>query len=91
MMNEPNYGFKLECPKCGFKETDEEHFINTIEPCEDCGSHSAIACPECDERWEHVWGDYTCSVCGLIIPDEECQKHPDAEVISWRFELDRGS
>ena len=24
--------------------------------CEDCGDHSALVCPKCDERFDHVWG-----------------------------------
>lgn len=25
-------------------------------PCEDCGSHAAMQCPRCDERFDHVHG-----------------------------------
>ena len=44
---------KRQCPECknlvmfeGFHETG----------CEDCGSHSAVKCPECGEYFDHVWG-----------------------------------
>ena len=81
----------LKCPKCGFIENDEERFRNTEVGCEDCGSHSAIQCPNCDEYFDHVWEGEVCLECGLILRSyEKCPEHPDAETTDWRFDLDRG-
>ena len=63
----------LKCPKCGFKETTEEKFIDTEVGCEDCGSHSAIECPKCDKRYDHVYHGKVCGECGLLLDSyEEC-------------------
>ncbi len=46
---------KEYCPKCDALvefdyDSDEETY------CEDCGSHGAVHCSECDEVFDHVWG-----------------------------------
>lgn len=82
---------KIKCPKCGFVETDEEKFIDTTVPCEDCGEHSGIQCPRCDELYDHVWKGDVCTECGLIIDVfGECPHHPNAKRVSWLFGLHRG-
>lgn len=46
---------KEYCPECdGLVEFDYDSGLEV--GCEDCGSHSATECPECEERFDHVWG-----------------------------------
>ena len=48
----------VQCPEC-------EHICkakkwrNTTVPCEDCGEHSAVICPNCDEVFDTVFVDPT--------------------------------
>jgi uncharacterized protein (DUF983 family) len=51
--NKPIYeGCEIECPEC--KEYSlHTDWIETEVGCEDCGSHSAIQCPKCDEPFDH--------------------------------------
>ena len=81
----------LRC-KCGFVETDEEPFIDTEVVCEDCGSHSAIRCPECDELYDQVYSGAYCLECGLVMDDyDDCPDHPDTNTGQWCFDpLNRG-
>lgn len=48
------------CRKCG-ATTVMNTWRNTEVGCEDCGSHPAIACPECDEIYDMIhnnWEDF---------------------------------
>ena len=46
---------ELKCPEC--KEVSFAKDWRAGETgCEDCGSHSAVFCPKCDEPFDHVWG-----------------------------------
>ena len=45
---------KYKCVKCGFIGTDDE-YIETEVYCEDCGSHGAYECPQCEEVYDVVW------------------------------------
>ena len=86
----------LECPTCGFKETEEEKFRDGTTYCDVCGEHSAIFCPQCDDWWDHVDEDRVCGVCGLILgaviigKDSDCHRHPGGGVVSWKWYLGRG-
>lgn len=80
----------LRC-ECGFIETDEERFIDTETHCEDCGSHSAIKCPNCDEVYDHVYSGECCSECGLVLNYGRCEEHPNAGTMDWwNSPLNRG-
>jgi hypothetical protein len=46
---------RIACPEC--------HAVNVLQTwqetdvgCEDCGSHAALECPDCGERFDHVYG-----------------------------------
>ncbi len=85
--------FRLECPKCGLKETDDKNFIDTEVYCEDCGSHPAIRCPKCGDTHSRVWEDLVCAECGLILAYSKslkCSRHPKARAIGWWSTLHRG-
>ena len=47
-------GCEIQCPEC--KEwASHNNWTETEVYCEDCGEHSAIRCPNCDEVFDHVW------------------------------------
>ncbi len=46
---------RWRCPEC-LEWSDPDTWDDTESGCEDCGSHSAIDCPRCGERFDHVWG-----------------------------------
>jgi len=67
---------KIKCPECGFQEIDDKTFINTEVGCSDCGSHSAIQCPKCEEKFDLVYHNI-CLECGLIyLASGGCPEHP---------------
>jgi hypothetical protein len=82
--------FRLKCPQCGFKETEEEQFIDTTVGCEDCGEHTAVECLKCGAVFDHVYYGYACVECGLINGYGNCKEHPDARSVAWWHELGRG-
>ena len=43
------------CPECGVSSPVEDWEECEVY-CEDCGSHEARSCPNCDERFDAVWG-----------------------------------
>lgn len=43
------------CPECN-KKSLIELWVEAFYYCEDCGDHDARECPECGERFDHVWG-----------------------------------
>jgi len=45
---------KYKCIECGFIGTNEE-YIETESYCEDCGSHLAYRCPQCEEIYDSIW------------------------------------
>ena len=45
----------VECPGCHEPSALRE-WVDTEVYCEDCGSHSAMGCPKCDEEFDHVNG-----------------------------------
>lgn len=45
----------IECPRCG-EATPLMEWHECDVPCDECGSHSAMVCPECEEAFDHVWG-----------------------------------
>ncbi len=47
---------EIHCPECGHVTMISEWQETTI-GCEDCGDHSAIECPNCEERFDNVWHD----------------------------------
>ncbi len=48
-------GDEIECPAC--KEwTSHRDWIESEVGCEDCGAHTAMECPHCHERHDHVFG-----------------------------------
>jgi DNA-directed RNA polymerase subunit RPC12/RpoP len=48
-----DFSKKVFCPECEEEVIMEEgHEVG----CEDCGSHSAVRCPNCGEFFDHVWG-----------------------------------
>jgi len=53
-LSEADEGCELLCPRCNnwSVHTDWE---DTEVPCEECGSHMAIRCPNCDEDFDHIW------------------------------------
>lgn len=51
---DPFEGCEIQCPEC--KEwSNHNDWIESSVYCELCGDHSAIQCPKCDERFDHVW------------------------------------
>lgn len=71
------YPIKLRCPKCGFRETDKERFVDTEVSCEDCGSHSAIRCPKCNKDFDSIYEDGFCEECYTV----QCKVHKNT--LSW--------
>jgi len=50
----PFEGCEIQCPEC--KEwASHKDWLETKVYCEDCGSHSAIRCPNCNEEFDQVW------------------------------------
>lgn len=49
-------GCQILCPEC---ENYSMHtgWTSTEVYCEDCGTHEAIECPNCNERFDHVYAD----------------------------------
>jgi ribosomal protein S27E len=45
----------LLCPECDTISPTAD-WPDTEVGCELCGEHQAIKCPNCGERFEHVWG-----------------------------------
>ena len=43
----------IECPECK-KLAPPRDWKEGEVGCEDCGTHSAIICPNCDEYFDHV-------------------------------------
>ena len=50
----PFEGCEIKCPECG-EWSKHSHWIESEIDCEDCGTHSAMECPVCHERFDHVW------------------------------------
>lgn len=46
---------KIKCPEC-FTTTDARLWEECQLPCEDCGDHDGLRCPNCDEGYDSVWG-----------------------------------
>jgi len=48
----------VECSECAwiFKNLDTDSIEETEVPCEDCGDHSAVRCPHCNEKVDMVYG-----------------------------------
>lgn len=47
----------IKCPECG-EVTNEKEWTESEVGCEDCGSHSAMQCPECGHRIDMVFSDW---------------------------------
>ena len=47
-------GCQIQCPECK-KWAHHSRWVETNVYCEDCGEHSAIECPNCHIRFDHVW------------------------------------
>lgn len=47
----------LKCPKCD-KESPENKWARSEVGCDDCGSHTAAICPECQEAIDQVFHDF---------------------------------
>jgi predicted RNA-binding Zn-ribbon protein involved in translation (DUF1610 family) len=45
--------YNYKCPNCDFVGNDKE-WIETEVGCEECGSHLAYRCPECEEVYDNV-------------------------------------
>jgi hypothetical protein len=43
------------CPEC-LQSSPAVEWLECEVDCEDCGSHEARKCPNCDEAFDHVWG-----------------------------------
>ncbi|GAF83898.1 unnamed protein product [marine sediment metagenome] len=52
---DPYVGCRIQCPECE-KWTHHVMWSESEVGCEDCGSHTALKCPACDERFGHVKG-----------------------------------
>lgn len=44
----------IECPECKEASPLSEWQESEVY-CEDCGSHAAMMCPKCEERFDHVY------------------------------------
>lgn len=61
---------ELRCSECG-EWSPESKWRETEAYCEDCGSHSAMACPLCDEVYDTVgsqWYDLKVRPTGSAAP-----------------------
>lgn len=45
---------ELQCPECE-QWSEETKWEETEVPCDDCGTHSALKCPNCDEVFDIVF------------------------------------
>jgi hypothetical protein len=45
----------IKCPECN-KFNNHKLWTEGEAECDDCGSHAAIICPECDEYFDHING-----------------------------------
>jgi len=54
--DEINLNQEFICPNCKNVSKVSE-YIKTENYCEDCGSHSAIECPNCHKTFDNVWSD----------------------------------
>jgi len=50
-------GCQIKCPKCQYWSAEGMWRKGDVH-CEDCGSHEAICCPECDEWFDSVYSDH---------------------------------
>jgi len=46
----------LKCAKCDYT-ADREEWIEREFACEDCGDHSGVECPKCEEEYDLVYSD----------------------------------
>lgn len=91
-MNELRERLKdLTCFKCGLVESEDERFIDTYIPCEDCGTHPAIECPSCQTYYDSVYS-FVCAECGTVydFTAHECESHPKADHVHLS-DLHRGA
>ena len=52
---DPSDASEVQCPEC--KEWSPlAEWTESEVGCEDCGSHAAMVCPECGEKFDHVHG-----------------------------------
>ena len=51
---DPHEGCEIECPSCKTWNSHKNWREGEVY-CEDCGEHSAIICPNCEEYFDHVW------------------------------------
>ena len=49
-------GCEIKCPECGEWHNHEE-WKETEVPCDLCGEHLAMECPNCKERFDHVYSE----------------------------------
>ncbi len=45
----------VTCPVCNLEDLGKD-WEETEVGCEDCGSHPAIKCPNCEEKFDHIRG-----------------------------------
>jgi hypothetical protein len=45
--------FELQCPECNIF-FNFKNWIEVYLPCETCGDHWGLECPECHESFDHV-------------------------------------
>ena len=57
---------EVQCPRCESWNLPEL-WRETISPCEDCGDHPAIECPDCEDRVDTI---YTHELNGRPISKE---------------------
>ncbi len=59
-------GCEILCPECLTWSLHTEWRESSV-GCELCGEHYAIKCPECDERFDHVWNSepFECRIPGV--------------------------
>lgn len=51
-----NFGVdNLKCPSCNVTSPSET-WLPCLVPCDDCGDHTGVSCPACDEEYDHVFG-----------------------------------
>ncbi|MCK5643633.1 MAG: hypothetical protein KAJ19_22730 [Gammaproteobacteria bacterium] len=47
----------MKCPRCQF-EGEKSDFYETEVGCSDCGSHGALGCPKCDNKFDLVYEEW---------------------------------
>lgn len=47
---------EIRCPECKDWSKYSEWRIGNV-GCQDCGDHTALVCPRCDEPTDHVWSE----------------------------------